>query len=144
MGGTYGSLAAIPLCVLAVWGGIWGYVLITACVYVLGIWSIPIAEEAMSVYLGDKKDRREHDQNEIVIDEVEGMLITFFPLLWEEHVSGVKMALAFALFRLFDISKPPPCRYFDRMTSASGVMLDDVFAGVYAASAFALTLAYVF
>ena len=43
------------------------------------------------------------------------------------------VALAFGLFRLFDISKPTPARSFDEMPSGWGVMMDDVVAGLYAA-----------
>jgi phosphatidylglycerophosphatase A len=39
----------------------------------------------------------------------------------------------FALFRLFDITKPGPIGWADRRGDALGVMLDDVIAGVFAA-----------
>jgi phosphatidylglycerophosphatase A len=43
--------------------------------------------------------------------------------------------LGFALFRLFDIVKPPPIGWIDRKIGGGlGVMLDDVVAGVFAAS----------
>ena len=41
--------------------------------------------------------------------------------------------LAFALFRLFDIWKPPPVRQLEALPGGSGINLDDVMAGVYAA-----------
>ena len=45
-------------------------------------------------------------------------------LLWQ--------ACAFLLFRLFDILKPPPIRYFDRkLKSGFGVMFDDLLAAAY-------------
>jgi phosphatidylglycerophosphatase A len=41
-------------------------------------------------------------------------------------------AAAFALFRLFDIVKPPPASYFDqRVKNGFGVMMDDVVAAAY-------------
>jgi phosphatidylglycerophosphatase A len=41
--------------------------------------------------------------------------------------------IAFGLFRLFDIWKPPPIRYFERrLKGAMGVMFDDVVAAAYA------------
>ncbi len=136
MAGTYGSLAALPICYLALlWLGATGYIILTLAVFLVGVWSIPIAEIA----LGPRKDWRghakDHDQNEIVIDEVIGMLITCMPLLWIRHDSWVAYPVAFGLFRLFDITKPQPIGFFDRMQSATGVMLDDVVAGVYAAVA---------
>jgi len=44
-----------------------------------------------------------------------------------------RLVVAFFLFRLFDILKPPPARYFDqRVPGGAGVVLDDVCAGIYA------------
>ncbi|MDP5362355.1 MAG: phosphatidylglycerophosphatase A, partial [Paracoccaceae bacterium] len=40
---------------------------------------------------------------------------------------------AFALFRLFDITKWGPIGWADRMHGPTGVMLDDVIAGIFAA-----------
>ena len=70
----------------------------------------------------------EHDASMIVIDEVFGMVaaMCFNPTGW------VTLLAAFALFRLFDIVKPWPARYFDRMSGGAGVMLDDLAAGIYA------------
>jgi phosphatidylglycerophosphatase A len=46
---------------------------------------------------------------------------------------------AFALFRLFDILKPPPARFFDqRIKNGFGVMMDDLAAAAYAALCLAL------
>jgi phosphatidylglycerophosphatase A len=63
-----------------------------------------------------------------VLDEVVGQWIaligaTIVPWSWP---------LAFLLFRVFDIVKPPPARQFDRMHSGFGIMMDDVAAGAYA------------
>lgn len=47
--------------------------------------------------------------------------------------------VAFLLFRLFDIFKPQPARYFDeKVKNGFGVMTDDLFAGVYTLLALAL------
>ena len=40
---------------------------------------------------------------------------------------------AFLLFRAFDIWKPPPVRAIERIPGGSGIVLDDVMAGIYAA-----------
>jgi phosphatidylglycerophosphatase A len=68
------------------------------------------------------------DPSFVVLDEVVGQWIaligaTTLPWAW---------LLAFLLFRVFDILKPPPARQFDRMHSGFGIMMDDVAAGVYA------------
>jgi phosphatidylglycerophosphatase A len=75
------------------------------------------------------------DQNQIVIDEVLGMLITCNYLRYLQ-VSQLELWLllfiGFVFFRFFDIVKIPPTKYFDRMKNPAGVMLDDFVAGVYA------------
>jgi len=44
------------------------------------------------------------------------------------------VAAAFALFRLFDITKPWPVSWADKqLNGATGVMLDDILAGIWAA-----------
>jgi phosphatidylglycerophosphatase A len=42
------------------------------------------------------------------------------------------LALAFVLFRAFDVLKPWPCRWLERLPGGWGIMLDDVAAGVWA------------
>jgi phosphatidylglycerophosphatase A len=39
--------------------------------------------------------------------------------------------LAFVLFRLFDITKPWPARQLENLHGGTGIMLDDLAAGVY-------------
>jgi phosphatidylglycerophosphatase A len=71
----------------------------------------------------------QHDSSKIVLDEVMGMIATMFlnPLGWPWLLGG------FLLFRLFDIIKPFPAALIDRrMPGGPGVMLDDLFAGIYA------------
>ena len=71
----------------------------------------------------------EHDSGKIVVDEIVGFL-TATALL---EVTLPRLVVAFFLFRLFDILKPPPARYFDqRVPGGAGVVLDDVCAGIYA------------
>jgi phosphatidylglycerophosphatase A len=69
-----------------------------------------------------------HDPSEVVWDEVVGMWISLFmlPAVWYWWLT------AFLLFRAFDIVKPPPARFFDRMKGGFGIMMDDVIAGLYA------------
>ncbi len=66
----------------------------------------------------------------VVWDEVVGMGVTLFGAprtVWS-------LLLGFALFRLFDIAKPPPIRRLERLPGGYGIMFDDVLAGVYAAA----------
>ncbi len=71
-----------------------------------------------------------HDPSFVVIDEVWGMwaAIAAFPSLLQ--APGM-MALAFVLFRLFDIVKPPPLKWFAKAPAGWGIMLDDVGAAAY-------------
>jgi phosphatidylglycerophosphatase A len=140
MAGTYGSIASLPICYVLVnlchqniYVGMCWYILMFALLMVLGLWSVPIAE----LVLGPQKDwegkTREKDQNQIVIDEVAGMLVSCVPLIFvsERHFYFIG---ALAVFRVFDIWKPQPIKSFDKMKSGFGVMMDDVIAGLYAAT----------
>jgi phosphatidylglycerophosphatase A len=64
----------------------------------------------------------------IVIDEVLGMVAAMFlnPTGWRWLIGG------FALFRIFDIIKPWPASYLDRLHGGAGVMLDDLASAIYA------------
>jgi len=70
------------------------------------------------------------DPQFVVIDEVSGQLIALsFPftlLNWKSWLLG------FILFRVFDIVKPPPVRQLERLPEGTGIMLDDVAAGILA------------
>jgi len=63
-----------------------------------------------------------------VIDEVAGQMIPLIvaPLRWKYLLASL------ILFRCFDILKPPPLRALERLPEGTGIMLDDVGAGVYA------------
>lgn len=68
------------------------------------------------------------DPQFVVIDEVAGQLITliFAPVAWKT------LLLGFILFRAFDIVKPPPVRNLERLPGGTGIVVDDVAAGLYA------------
>jgi phosphatidylglycerophosphatase A len=68
------------------------------------------------------------DPQFVVIDEVAGQLIALVgaPLTWKSFLAG------FILFRAFDIIKPPPVRQLERLPEGTGIVLDDVAAGIYA------------
>ena len=68
------------------------------------------------------------DPNHIVIDEVAGQLVTLIacPIMWQALLAG------FILFRGFDVVKPPPVRSLERLPDGTGVVVDDLGAGVYA------------
>jgi len=68
------------------------------------------------------------DPQFVVIDEVAGQLIALIavPITWKCLLAG------FILFRGFDIVKPPPVRSLERLPGGSGIVFDDVGAGLYA------------
>jgi phosphatidylglycerophosphatase A len=68
------------------------------------------------------------DPGFVVIDEVAGQWITllFVPVTWKTLLA------AFILFRGFDIVKPPPVRQLERLPEGTGIVVDDVAAGLYA------------
>lgn len=71
------------------------------------------------------------DPQEIVVDEVAGQWIA---LAGATHLSSLlPWALAFGLFRLFDIWKPFPVRQFEKLPGGVGIVMDDVVAGLYGA-----------
>ena len=75
-----------------------------------------------------KKSFTSSDPKEIVIDEFIGQSI---PLLICEN-NFFLIILSLLLFRLFDITKPWPASYFDfKIKNATGVIMDDVIAGIY-------------
>ena len=88
---------------------------------------------ALGVYLcgATARDLGVHDHPGIVWDEIAGYLVTMIaaPRGWVWPVAG------FVLFRIFDILKPWPVRVADRRVGGGvGIMLDDILAGIYAAS----------
>ena len=76
------------------------------------------------------RDTERKDPQIVVIDEVLGQWLT---LAGAVRFSLLTFALAFALFRLFDIWKPPPIRRIERIAGGAGIVLDDIMAGVYGA-----------
>jgi phosphatidylglycerophosphatase A len=93
-------------------------VIVSAAVTVIGIpVSTTVARES-----GVK------DPGFVVIDEVAGQLIALIgvPLNWKYLLAS------FILFRSFDIVKPFPLRRLERLPGGTGIMLDDVGAGLYA------------
>ena len=129
--GTWGSLAALPAAwVIYLLLGPWGLLAGIVISYALGVWATGI----------ETSGKDNHDPSEIVIDEVCGQWIALLPLAFGAARQDVDiLALwpgwiaAFALFRLFDVTKWGPVGWADRMHGPTGVMLDDVIAGIFAA-----------
>ena len=118
--GTCGTLMAVPLAVLLAHLGplwLWAGALVVS---VVGTW-------AAGVYC---RATGKEDNQQIVIDEVAGYLVTMLLV----PATALNLALGFGLFRLFDIWKPGPVRILDRRVHGGfGVMADDLAAGVLGA-----------
>lgn len=105
----------------------------TVAAILLGFWSIHRFTAGMA----------DRDRSEIVIDETAGQLMAFcatsggfwFAGLPRDVVPWPGLVAPFLFFRLFDIWKPWLVGRADRRTDAAGVMLDDIWAGIFAAAA---------
>lgn len=133
--GTWGSAVALALGMVVLHLGFWALALAFAAVTVLGFWAC-----AAELKPGQ-------DPSEVVIDEVAGQwLALLFPAAgfsFEPHAAAWVAAhggwlpwpawvFPFLLFRLFDIWKPGPVGRADRRADPAGVMLDDLWAGLFA------------
>lgn len=132
--GTWGSAAAIALGYLLHRLGHFPLVAAGTVVAILvGFWSVQRFTTGM-----ESKDR-----SEIVIDEVAGQLIAFCATSCGFWMAGLPanvvpwpgLLVPFLFFRLFDIWKPWIIGKADQRSDANGVMLDDIWAGVFAALA---------
>ncbi len=118
--GTWGSAAALPFAWVIVWLGGWQTLLAAAVLlFPIGCWA---AKRYMAA-IGS------HDPGAVVVDEVVGQWL----VLLVAPLDPLSYLIGFALFRLFDITKPWPIRVADRSVGGGfGVMFDDVLAAVYA------------
>ena len=117
--GTFGTLVGLPLCFLLsrlhILLSLFGVLLFV----VLAIWIASAAERVLN----------QKDPGKIVIDEIAGLIVTFIGLPF-----NFKTAIAgFLIFRAMDIAKPFPIRMVEKKArGGTGVVLDDVLAGIYA------------
>lgn len=77
------------------------------------------------------------DPGQAVADETAAQAIPLLALpasaTSDLNHTAITLAIAFVAFRVFDIIKPPPARQIQRVGGGWGILLDDLFAGVYAA-----------
>ena len=132
--GTWGSAVAVALGVLIHWIGSFPLLaLATVAVTALGFWAVPRYTAGME----------DPDRSEIVIDEVAGQWLALMATsagFWMRGADSTTFpwpawVVPFLFFRLFDIWKPWLVGRADRRGDAAGVMLDDLWAGVFAGAA---------
>jgi len=129
--------------------GTWGSAATVLCWWLFAHWIAPniqpwaaIALVVFVVLIGIPAATRvsrasaAKDPQFVVIDEVAGQLIALMaaPVTWKSLLAG------FILFRGFDIVKPPPVRQLERLPEGTGIVLDDVAAGLYALAIMQLLL----
>lgn len=126
--GTWGTLAAVPIFLLASALPFHAYAALCLALFMLGCWACAESGRLLQV----------EDYPGFVFDEIVGFLLAAAPLVawfgfWAPGV-WIGLPIAFALFRVFDIVKPWPIAWFDRHVHGGlGVMLDDVLAGLFVA-----------
>jgi phosphatidylglycerophosphatase A len=116
--GTVGTLAAVPLHLALAWG-------LGALFPIFAVAFIPLAilaaEAAGRELAGD-------DPRQVVVDEWAGYFVT----LAGHSLSWQAVAVGFFAFRLFDIVKPFPAGRLEALPGGTGIVLDDIVAGIYA------------
>jgi phosphatidylglycerophosphatase A len=109
----------VPAAVLlSLWLPPWGFAVATALLSAIAIWT----SDAAARVIGLK------DPGSIVVDEAAGLFVTLLFL----RPGPVTVSLAFVLFRLMDIVKPPPARRAEGLPGGWGIVVDDLIAGLYA------------
>jgi len=118
MPGTWGSILGALLLYLFWPNSVYLQAVIVAVTFALSV--------ITSDYLA--KNLKEKDPEQVVIDEILGMELTFLAL----NPSGnLKLTIAgLILFRIIDIMKPFPIRLFERLPGGWGITVDDAVAGI--------------
>jgi len=123
--GTYGSIAAVLL-----WFGAIHALQPGVLAQAIGTLTAALAVTLIGIPASTMVARESgrEDPGHVVIDEVAGQLFALIaiPADWKHA------AISLLLFRLFDIFKPPPIRQLERLHGGTGIMLDDVAAGLFA------------
>jgi len=123
--GTAGSLAAIAIAfALHVYAGSGRitFLVLSGLLLLPGIWAAGVVA----------KQEGKKDPRLVVVDEVIGQWIT---LAGASTLNWKSWLAAFLFFRILDIWKPPPVRQLEHLPSGTGIVADDVMAGVYGALA---------
>lgn len=124
--GTVGTLWAwCVFIVLEDWLSPFHWAIVIGLSFLVGIWTCGRTARDVGI----------SDHSAIVWDEVVAfwLVLMFLPTTWLDQLLG------FAVFRFFDIVKPPPIGYFDaRLKGGFGIMFDDLLAAFFTLLVFAL------
>ncbi|TSD66271.1 phosphatidylglycerophosphatase A [Inquilinus sp. KBS0705] len=120
-----GTLAAIVTCL-----GLYLLWLLPGMQNPLYLPIITIIITLLGIYVGNQVEAAwGKDSYRVVIDEVAGMLVT---MLFIPTGNLYYLLAGLVLFRFFDIVKPLYIRKMEALPAGTGVMMDDILAGVYA------------
>jgi phosphatidylglycerophosphatase A len=126
--GTFGSAGAAGVYALAV------FALPTpSCVF--GVMTlVAIFFSVVCVKLGPFTEKAfgKKDPSQCTADEWAGQAVTMLGLPIAAGGMWITCLVGFGMFRLFDITKPPPVRQLEKLPQGWGVLVDDLAAGVYA------------
>ena len=123
--GTYGSIAALLL-----WYGAAHIINPSPTALAIGTIIAAIVVTLIGIPAATivARESGREDPGHVVIDEAAGQLIALIAI----HADWKHAVLSLLLFRAFDIFKPPPIRQLERLPAGTGIMLDDVAAGLFA------------
>ena len=121
--GTWGSLATALL-----WWLIASHLPVTLRIPIILLLIVVTVAIGIPAATLEARSCGRKDPSHVVIDEVAGQLLTLVacPIAWRALLAG------FILFRVFDILKPPPVRSMERLPEGTGIVVDDLGAGIYA------------
>ncbi len=135
--GTFGSAGACAIA-LVVWllaGQVGWLAGLDACWIVLALLAsagcVAWGPWASEHFAG--RCRKHGDPGQVVLDEWAGQWVALvaIPMVTFDRALAV-LAVQFLLFRVFDVTKPPPGRQMEKLHGGWGILLDDVVAGLYA------------
>ncbi len=129
--GTWASLAAV-----LIWFALARWIPVPAQPSILAIISLVAVLVGIPAATRVARTSDNKDPQFVVIDEVAGQWVAllFTPVSWKTLLAG------FILFRGFDILKPPPVRNIESLPEGTGIVLDDIGAGIYALAVMQLLL----
>jgi phosphatidylglycerophosphatase A len=121
--GTVGSLAALGMAWLLMRYAGW---------HTMWLAPLAIAGTGPAIWAAGvtARELQQTDPQQVVVDEVLGQWVA---LAAAGPVNYRSWIAAFLLFRLFDIWKPPPVSQLEKLPGGTGIVADDLMAGIYAA-----------
>lgn len=114
--GTFGSIAALIIYYIP---GFENPLILIPAIIIFTFYGIFVGNKFEDIY--------GKDPSECTIDEVVGMWIS---LLFLPKILLISF-LTFFIWRILDILKPFPARYFEKFKGGIGIMLDDITSGIY-------------